>query len=184
MFDLGHDLSLFEQFFQVYEKTGVRSCKLTHHRSHCVMHASTEGLQPHQVSTLTKHQTDKLSQAYWCEMHRGTMSVMAGFGKGEAYFVPREKIELPFPVRECTDMLLGGDYSKWEAEQQAEDGDKSECGEMFFSRLIPFLIEVLVQDGIYFVHDFPNHQMAQILQVRRYLSLSHFNIKLTYYGFN
>ena len=130
------------------------------------MHASTEGLQQHQVSTLTKHQTDKLSQAYWCEMERPTMTVMAGFSMGEAYFVPREKVELPLSnIRECIDKILGRDYSKWEAQQQADKGDKSECGEMFFSRLIPFLIEVLVQDGIYFVHDFPIHQMSNLLQV-------------------
>jgi hypothetical protein len=59
------------------------------------MHASTEGLQQHQVSTLTKHQTDKLSQAYWCEMERPTTTVMAGFSMGEAYFVPRKKVGLP-----------------------------------------------------------------------------------------
>lgn len=64
---------------EIYKQTGVESHKVTHHRSHCVMHASTEGLQQHQVSTLTKHMNDKINKSYWAEMERQTMCVMAGF---------------------------------------------------------------------------------------------------------
>jgi len=95
------------------------------------------------------------------------MTVMAGFSMGETYFVPRTAIGLPMnDINACIDAIIGPRFREWETQQKSGGGDKSECGEMFFSRLIPYLVEVLVQDGIYFIKDFKEHPMTALLLVR------------------
>ena len=37
------------------------------------------------------------------------------------------------------------------------------CADKFLNYIIPYLIEVLVTEGIYFIWDYPNHVMAQYL---------------------
>lgn len=98
-------------------------------------------------------------------MERKTMTVMAGFEMNESYFVPRTEIGLPFPIEECMNKILGTDFTRWKEEQACDEGDHSDCGQKFFSRLLPYLVEVLVQDGIYFINEFPDHEMSILLVV-------------------
>ena len=91
---------------------------------------------------------------------------MAGFALDEPYFVPRTKIGLPADIDTCIMYVLGSKYQTWKEQQQAPTGDKSECAEKFFSRLIPFLVEILMQDGIFLIKEFPEHPMSQHLMVR------------------
>lgn len=134
------------------------------------MHASTEGLQQYQVSTLTKHMNDKLTKSYWAEMERETMTVMAGFKKDEAYFVPRTKIGLPLAtIEECIHKLFPDHYPRWKEEHQSPQGDHSDCAQKFFYRLLPFLVKVLLQDGIYLIVDYPYHEMSIMLHVSTFL---------------
>ena len=106
-------------------------------------------------------------------MERQTMRVMAGFELNEAYVVCRTEIGLPGPPGSTPEslarLIFGQQYNIWKSQQQGRRGDKTECGEKFFSRLIPFLVEVLVQDGIYLILDFPNHPMSALLKVRQFL---------------
>jgi hypothetical protein len=74
---------------EVYEKSGVSSCKLTHHRTLAVQHARYEGLAPFQILTMTKYMLDKLHLSYMAEVGKEVCKVTAGFGKEEPYFVPR-----------------------------------------------------------------------------------------------
>ena len=39
-----------------------------------------------------------------------------------------------------------------------------EPGKLFVDELLPFLVQVAVQDGIYWLRDFPNHPCANILK--------------------
>ena len=92
------------------------------------------------------------------------MCVMAGFKLDEPYFVPRTKIGLPHNIEICINKVLPT-YKQWKQQQQSPTGDKSECAEKFFSRLIPFLVEILLQDGIFLIHEFPDHPMTRHLVV-------------------
>jgi hypothetical protein len=91
---------------------------------------------------------------------------MAGFSKRQAYFVPRALLQLPHPIGWYEDKLLP-ELATWR-EQAAHptQGDKSVCSQKFLQELIPYFLEVAVQDGIYFVRDFPNHPFSQLLKVR------------------
>ena len=48
----------------IYEGTGVHTAKVTHHCSASMQNAGFQGLQPHQLNTLTHHLIDKMYSAY------------------------------------------------------------------------------------------------------------------------
>lgn len=76
--------------------------------------------------------------------------------KGDEYFVPRSIIGTPGDMTvEQICRLLFPDYARWIAEQRSNVGDKSKGALHFLTEVIPFLSEVIVQDGIYWVKYFP-----------------------------
>ena len=90
---------------------------------------------------------------------------MAGFSKEEAHFVPEQLLEMPWDMNLLIEYLLPK-YPQWVREAASAQGDKSTCCKHFLNDIIPFLVEVLVQDGIFLIDDFPNHPMSQYLKVR------------------
>ena len=153
---------------QIYDATGIEHCKLTHHRTSALQYAGFNGLNPHQVHTLTKHLIEKIMSAYQSEAEKETLKVMAGFEKNEPYFVPRSLLQLPYPILWYVQKLLPN-YTTWVQQQSERNGDKSSCGKKFIHDLIPYLIEVLVQDGVFFTRDFPNHEVSHYLKVCTYV---------------
>jgi hypothetical protein len=100
---------------QVYDGTGVESCKLTHHRTQMVQQAGSEGLAPYQINTLTKHMLEKIHSAYQSECDKETLKVMGGQGRDESHLVEREYLEAAdytFTVMEYTSFLLPN-YDTW-----------------------------------------------------------------------
>ena len=81
---------------------------------------------------------------------------MAGFTKEEAYFVPRCFLPLPIPINELEELLVP-ELSNWRIQSQSVGGDNTNAARNFLYDTIPFMLEVAVQDGIYFVEEFPNH---------------------------
>jgi hypothetical protein len=149
---------------QVYIENGVKSCKLTHDRTHDVQLGGSEGLAPWQLNTFTKHMLDKLNSAYQPEMNRETAKVMATFKKVEPYFHGSSNLQHPVPVRMLIAFLLPN-YRRWKRQVNLAEGDKSSCCRKFLNKVIPYLVEVLIQDGIYLIRDFPNHPMYIHLKV-------------------
>ena len=153
---------------EVYAATGVSGCKLTHNRTYAVQQAGSEGLAPFQINSFTKHMLEKMHKSYQAEVDKEACKVMAGFSKDEGYFVEREHLELPFAIAALIDFLLPS-YREWVTEHQSENGDKSSCCRNFLFDTIPYMVRVVVQDGIYLVRDFPEHQMSNYLKVRKCL---------------
>jgi hypothetical protein len=90
---------------------------------------------------------------------------MAGHRKHErTYFVPRTQLQLEHPVEWYAIRLLPKlvDYRKQAASSQ---GDKSDCCDNFLHEVLPYFVEVLVQDGVFFIRDFPNHPVSLWLKV-------------------
>lgn len=155
---------------QVLRASGVDSCKVTHHRTQAVQYAGSKGLRPDQVSSFTKHMVEKLFSAYLPEVDEETMKVMSGFRKDEPRFVKEEHVVLPGNrnqyIEECIDVLIPR-YKDYVGQQKSALGDKSKCAETFLYDIIPFLVETVVQDGIYFLRDHPLHPFSQLLKVRK-----------------
>ena len=89
---------------------------------------------------------------------------MAGFMKSTAYFVPRTHVKLRHSIK-FYEELLRPDLAKWRSQVKQRDGDKSLCAKKFLNELIPYFIEVVMQDSIYFIRDFPNHEFSRLLVV-------------------
>jgi hypothetical protein len=149
---------------EVYMATGVEGCKLTHNRTYAVQHAGSEGLAPHQINSFTKHMLEKLHKSYQSEVDKEACKVMAGFGREEGYFVEREFLQPPWETEELINFLLPK-YSAWLQQAASRHGDKSSACRRFLNDIIPYMVEVIVQDGVYFIMDFPNHEMSNYLKV-------------------
>lgn len=150
---------------EVYAATGVEACKITHNRTYAVQLAGSEGLAPHQINSFTKHLLEKLHKSYQPEVDKEACKVMAGHKKDEAYFVEREFLDLPQDIGTLINLLLPS-YSKWVRQASSKHGDKSIACRKFLNEIIPYMVEVFVQDGIYFIRDFPEHEMSNYLKVR------------------
>jgi hypothetical protein len=49
------------------------------------------------------------------------------------------------------------------AESASRRGDKSNCATNFLFKILPYLINTVIQDGIYFIKDFPTHEFSRLL---------------------
>ena len=161
---------------EVYAATGVEGCKLTHNRTYAVQQAGSEGLAPYQINSFTKHMLEKMHKSYQAEVDKEACKVMAGFSKDEAYFVEREFLELPKEIDLLIDALLPK-YREWVCQHRSADGDKSVCCRKFLFEIIPFMVRVAVQDGIYLIEAFPDHVMSNHLKVSLCNFLSAFLLK-------
>ena len=93
---------------------------------------------------------------------------MSGHRKGEeTYFVARTQVPLQHSVEWYCGRLLPK-LQEWRQQALSREGDKSTCCQKFLNEILPYLIEVLVQDGIYLIRDFPNHPMSHMLMVSFY----------------
>jgi hypothetical protein len=91
---------------------------------------------------------------------------MAGFKKGEPYRLERGLVVLQHSLDWYERKLFGNKIATFRAEAAARVGDKSTCCSNFLNDIIPWFVEVLVQDGIYFIVDFPDHNVSRWLRVR------------------
>lgn len=149
---------------QAYVATGVDSCKVTHHRTQCVQYGGSESLAPWQINTLTKHMIEKFHKSYQSNCDKETLKVMAGFKKEDDRFVPREHLVLPRPIQYYIDLLLP-DYNQWVRQTTERRGDKSSCCKKFLFLIVPYLVEILVTDGIYLIQKCPNNPTSHLLKV-------------------
>jgi hypothetical protein len=149
---------------QVYKKTGVSSCKVTHHRTAAIQLAGSESLAPYQISSFTKHMLEKIHSAYMPEIDKQACKVMADFGKDEPYVVDYARVVLPKDVAYYVNLLLPR-YPVWIRQQNSRTGDKSTLASKFLYQVLPYLVEVLLQGGIYFTTEFPSHPMSQYIIV-------------------
>jgi hypothetical protein len=97
---------------------------------------------------------------------------MAGAEKREnACFVPRALLPLEHSADWCCRKLLP-DSEKWRREARSRQGNKSACCNKFLNEILPHFVEVLAQDGICFVKDFPQRPTLHLPMVSFRLRLS------------
>ena len=68
----------------------------------------------------------------------------------------KDPIDLIFPL-----------YQVWKQQQSdPKHGDQNICAQNLLFETLPSLAEVVIQDGMYWVHDFPNHEATcQLLNI-------------------
>ena len=88
---------------------------------------------------------------------------MSGFEKVEPYFCGQFHVKLQYSIEEYEKFLLPK-ILQWRDESDTILlGDSTICAYKFLHHIIPYLVEALVTDGIYFINDFPNHIITQFL---------------------
>jgi hypothetical protein len=121
-------------------------------------------LTPHQISPFTKHIVDnKLLAAYQAEVNHVACTVQSGFRPGEEWFMPEANIVITTEQLRDWGKHFLPNIKTWRQQIRCQGGDKTNCAKNFLNKTIPFLVEVVVQCGIYFILDFPTHEMAQRL---------------------
>ena len=150
----------YNAFTKIFKDCDISSAKLTHLRKSGIDYAGFAGLSNDVISSMSKHVTHKFQKCYQPELREDVQRVMAGFGKNETWYVPRATIKLPMPIEELQ-LILFPHIQRYRHEVESREGDKE--GRNFVFELLPFFAEVVVQDGIYWVKDFPRHPMSQLL---------------------
>jgi hypothetical protein len=146
----------------IYNKAGIKWCKCLHLRKAGMDKAGTAGVSEDAVSTMSKHNADKIRR-YMPELHAEVMKVMAGFQTDEEYYVPRTLLEMPWTPLEMTRAVFPR-YDQWVAQQQSPFGDNSMAASNFLYQTLPFLALVALQDGIYWIRDYPNNSASRMLR--------------------
>jgi Centromere DNA-binding protein complex CBF3 subunit, domain 2 len=148
----------------LYKKTGISWGKITHLRKQGMEYASSRGeLMNHAVAGLSKHDIGKVAR-YVTELPPATLRVMAGFKVDEEYFVPRTQLSMMNNMtKEEVTRAIFPKIDDWRDERESHAGDKGPAAKSFLYDVLPYLAMVVVQDGIHWVHDYPEHEASRLL---------------------
>ena len=145
----------------------IEASKVTHFRKSGVDYGASNGLSSQEVQTGTKHSgpgTSKLDSAYMPELLGELLHVMSGFSTKETYLLPRAQlydfVDLPWKKMAIVKSLFPR-LADWMNEIVDTTGDKA--GEYFVESVIPNMCDIIVQDVIYWILDFPRHPVSQLL---------------------
>jgi hypothetical protein len=118
---------------------------VTHLQSHGIELRSRAGLNAKEIATLSKHETERIFEAYLMELYPPVLSVMAGFCvAGNLYVVPRTEDPLPLTDKTATRAVFPK-TELWRAQQAGPNGeDKHEAARNFLHATLPFLARVLL----------------------------------------
>jgi len=168
--------SAYDAFEELLSEADLSWEKTTHLRKLGMEYGSSRGeLETNKLSTMSKHKNGKGKVAdYETELYRAVLMVMAGFLQG-FYWMPRSRLfpfnllrqHFNFPTEYACYVFLANHLfpqrPRWVQERESEFGDKSTAAANFLYETLPYLAMVIVQDGIYWIHDFPNHEITRLL---------------------
>jgi hypothetical protein len=159
---------------EVFAKTGVDpNCKITHHRTQAVLLGASKGLDERQISTYTKHKTDKLSTAFLPDCERTALKVMSGFSITDARYGKEEHVAFPtvnglsaqYIYKFTVYLVPKFKLYMSQANSAPALADTSICCRTFLGSVLPFLVETVLQNGIYFIRDYPTNEFSLMLKV-------------------
>ena len=149
-------------FKEYFAKAGIDYTKLTHTRKLGIIRAHQMGADRENIILLSKHTTHKVDTSYLPELPYTAMLASAGFDvfRRQEYYIPRSYAKVPegwitqiFPY-----------LNLWRQHVNETWGyDKGMSAKNFVNTLLPFLAEIVVQDGIYFTTMYPQHPYSKML---------------------
>jgi hypothetical protein len=113
------------------------------------------------IATMSKHCTNKIYR-YATELYTPLMKVMAGFKRTNDYFVPRMQVQLP--VEWDVESIIFPHLETWRLQAASPTGDQSDAASNFLNKMLLFIVRVIIQDGIFWLRDFPNHEISITLR--------------------
>ena len=153
------------------DSCGISWGKIVHMRAAGIEYASAMGeLDAAAVSTLSKHQKSNLDKVYMTELFPPILRVMAGFScsdklntNSNIYHIPRTLVTLPWSDDDVCRFIFPK-IQFWRAQYYSPQGDTSDAATNFLFGVLPFLAKVVVQDGIYWLRDYPSHEVSRLLR--------------------
>lgn len=149
-------------FKDYFAKAGIDYTKLTHTRKLGIIRAHQMGADRENIILLSKHTTHKVDTSYLPELPYTAMLACAGFDvfRRQEYYIPRSYAKVPegwisqiFPY-----------LNTWKQHVNETWGyDKGMSAKSFVNTLLPFLAEIVIQDGIYFISMYPEHPYSKML---------------------
>jgi hypothetical protein len=143
-------------------ETKISWSKVMHLRKDGMDKAGTVGLSEAATGSMSKHTNGKIAR-YAPQLCHEVMHVMADFLPKQAYYVPRTLLVLPWSDDEIVRKTFPR-YDEWIEQYNSPQGDHSEAARDFLLGTLPFLALVALQDGIYWIRDFPNNSASVIIQ--------------------
>jgi hypothetical protein len=143
--------------------------KVMHLQKLAIETASQHGLNHAEITSMSKHVISTIDDCYITQLLPITLKVMAGFEKDETYHVKHTL--LPNVPGFALDQLVKcfcPEIERWQNEQSSAMGDNERVpgGESaarnFLWRVIPMFCMVVFEDGIYWIHDMPNHPIFYV----------------------
>jgi hypothetical protein len=159
------DKAVRANYTQALKANNVEWEKVTHLRKSGIEAAAAAGLDAQSIGTMSKHQTErgssKMNNSYYTELFPPVLLWASGYDKDDihSYNNPRTRLVIP----DDYSSTIFPDIAQWRTEQQSDRGDNRECARHFLESVIPFLVMVIIQDGIYWVKDYPNSEASRLL---------------------
>ena len=140
--------------------------KTTHVRQWAMEYASAHGgITFEDLTTMSKHQHGKDKMySYVTELLPKVMEVLAGFYRQENYFVPRETFDVTElgEMNDLVTMFIPG-YEQYEMELNSLEGDSCSASKNILYDVFPYLVKVLLQDGIWFINELEDCFVSRFL---------------------
>jgi hypothetical protein len=128
--------------------------------------SATGELNNSQLSTLSKHQTTKCETHYSTELFKPAIRVMSGLKKNDDdCFVARTTIHPPNGMtQDQISYLLFSELELWRNQCLGPNKDKSTACYIFLFKVLLYLAMVVLQDGIYWISEFPSQPASLVLK--------------------
>ena len=157
----------------MYKKAGIKWGKVTHVRKLAIDTAKQGGASREDISQMSKHGKESIDVSYLPELPPETMHILAGFSTrhGEhMYFVPRTKITFEDLIPGRPDITLDDlahlifpRLGVWREQVKSLPSKWEASSRNFFYGTLPFLTKCIVQDGIHWVTELPDHEVSRLL---------------------
>jgi len=152
---------------QILKACDLRASKVTHFRQSGVALGGWGGLLVEATSSMAKHFENKHQKCYRPELRKDVMHIMASFGKDEAYFCKRAGLSNWLQTPWGFDIALNFLFphlQTWKNQAYGgPHGDDCDGSRDFLELTVPFMARLILEDGVFFIKDFPNHPCSQIL---------------------
>lgn len=156
-----------DSYTQALKACNVEWEKVTHLRKSGIEAAAAAGLDAQSIGTMSKHHTErgnsKMNNAYFTELYFPVLLWASGYDKNDIHSYNNPRTRLALPSNNIENVVFP-QLPQWRLQQQSAKGDKRECTRHFLEEVLPFLAMVIVQDGIYWIKDYPNNEASRLLR--------------------
>jgi hypothetical protein len=166
----------------VMNECGISWAKVAHLRKCATEKCGRDGLHSSIIATMTKHRLSGMSVLdlhYTTELHPKALACLLGT-KFKDYDVPRTRVNFLVDLDDFNEegdeelrgllepmqnlvRLVFPMYDDLIEQLDSSRADPGESAFQFIEEVMPYLAEVLVQDGVFFTHEFPDHPVSCLL---------------------